>query len=216
MHADVLTIGAGLSGGAAALRLAQQGVSVVCLERGELPDRLQYCGGEAAWELTATKPWSRDPNVRAGSADYRLDQAECETRIANHNGSGEGPISSTLFKAVWPRLTPDDFKSRTAASYGEGHAALVPVDRHEIGAVGSRERGSPMPRVITCAAVRPDDIRSQVRASSSRSGPPSPCVKSTTRIPTNGKPAPSGQSCRSLRHRRNTHSPLTVWSAAAR
>jgi choline dehydrogenase-like flavoprotein len=39
MHADFLIIGP--SGGAAALRLAQQGVSVVCLERGERADRLQ-------------------------------------------------------------------------------------------------------------------------------------------------------------------------------
>src|SRR5271163_2942746 len=57
------------------------------------------------WELTATKPWSWDPNVRTGSADYRLDLAECETRIANYNGVGGG---TNLFNSLQRGLAPAD------------------------------------------------------------------------------------------------------------
>ena len=49
-HADVLIVGAGASGGVAALRLARP-ASVVCLEQGDWPDPDDYPGAGPDWEL---------------------------------------------------------------------------------------------------------------------------------------------------------------------
>lgn len=140
VHADVLIIGAGPSGGAAALRLVQAGLSVVCLEQGEWPDRAAFRGGEPDWELTSMKQWSCDPNVRQSPADYAIDESDADVTIANFNGVGGGTV---LFNAVWPRMTPNNFRSRSVAGYGDdwpfGYEELLPyyerTDR-EVGVSG--------------------------------------------------------------------------------
>jgi len=75
---DVLIIGAGASGGVAALELAQQGLKVVCLEQGgwNLPD--DFTAGKPEWELTRLKQWNASPNVRQNQADYPIDSSEFE------------------------------------------------------------------------------------------------------------------------------------------
>ena len=114
MHADVLIIGAGPAGGAAALRLIQAGFSVVCLEQGAWPDRADYRGGELDFELTSMKQWSWNPNVRQRVADYPIDMTDSEVMLANFNGVGG---STTLFNTLWPRFTPSNFKSKSVAGY---------------------------------------------------------------------------------------------------
>ena len=72
--ADVLIIGAGASGGVVALRLAEAGFKVVCLEQGTWLDRADYPGNKLDWELKARKDWATSPNIRglpAGLPDRR-------------------------------------------------------------------------------------------------------------------------------------------------
>ena len=72
--ADVLIIGAGASGAVVALRLAQAGFKVVCLEQGEWLNRADYPGNKLDWELKARKDWATSPNIRglaAGLPDRR-------------------------------------------------------------------------------------------------------------------------------------------------
>jgi choline dehydrogenase-like flavoprotein len=114
-HADVLIIGAGASGGVAALRLAQAGVRVVCLEQGAWPDRDAYPGAGPDWELLARKRWTSSPNVRGLPEDYPIDLADSDMVLGNFNGVGGGTV---LYSAVWPRLLPSDF--RTHADLGVG------------------------------------------------------------------------------------------------
>ena len=70
--ADVLVIGAGPSGAVVAKRVAEAGLSVVCLEQGEWVDRADYPGDKPEAELLAAKAWSSSPHVRARRADYPI------------------------------------------------------------------------------------------------------------------------------------------------
>lgn len=116
-RADVLVVGAGPSGAVAAKRMAEAGMSVVCLEQGEWPDRSRFPGDKLDYELTSLKQWHFDPNVRQLPQDYPIDLSESELiGIGTFNGVGG---SATLYGAIWPRLTPSNFRSRTLHGYGE-------------------------------------------------------------------------------------------------
>lgn len=108
--ADVLIVGAGASGGVAALRLARAGLRVVCLEQGGWTDPAAYPGAGPDWELVARRRWASSPNVRNLPADYPLDLADSDMQLGNYNGVGGGTI---LYSAVWPRLLPSDFRTYT-------------------------------------------------------------------------------------------------------
>ncbi len=108
--ADVLIVGAGASGGVAAKRLAEAGLSVVALEQGHWQDREAYRGSEWDWELAAAKTWSTNPNIRQNLADYPVDSSESDMGIINFNGVGGATI---LYNAVWIRLLEVNFRSRT-------------------------------------------------------------------------------------------------------
>ncbi len=109
-RADVLIVGAGASGGVAALRLARAGLRVVCLEQGDWQDPAGYPGAGDDWELQARKQWSSSPNVRGRSTDYPIDFDDADLVLGNFNGVGGGTV---LYSAVWPRLLPSDFRTRT-------------------------------------------------------------------------------------------------------
>src|SRR4029078_9393481 len=68
--ADVLIIGAGASRAGVALRLAQAGFKVVCLEQGQWLDRADYPGNKLDWELKARKDLATSPNIRGLAQDY--------------------------------------------------------------------------------------------------------------------------------------------------
>ncbi|HEY8525300.1 MAG TPA: GMC oxidoreductase [Acidimicrobiales bacterium] len=103
---DVLVIGAGPSGAVVAKRAAEAGLSVMCLEQGDWPDRSDYPGARPEAELLAAGPWSSSPQVRRRPGDYPIDRSGSDLGILNFNGVGGGTV---LYNAQWPRMVPEVF-----------------------------------------------------------------------------------------------------------
>lgn len=137
---DILIVGAGASGGVAALHLARAGFDVVCLEQGQWPDRSAFRGAEEDWELTSRHQWSANPNVRRRDEDYPIVDDESDVEPLMYSGVGGSLI---LYAGTWPRMLPGDFKVRTldgvADDWPIGYADLAPyydeIDR-QIGVSG--------------------------------------------------------------------------------
>jgi len=108
--ADVLIVGAGASGAVAAKRLAEEGFDVVCLEQGDWPDYSKARAGHPDFELTAARDWSWDPNERAWTADYPVDDSDSDITALMWNGVGGGTV---VYAAHWQRNMPSDFRVRS-------------------------------------------------------------------------------------------------------
>ena len=140
-NADVLIIGAGVSGGVVGRHLAEHGFSVVCLEQGDWVSQSDFLGTRPEYDLAAFGTWSPDPNDRKRDADYPVELSDSEGPPI-HMFSGVGG-SSVLYTAVWPRPVPSDFRVRTmdgvADDWPIGYNDLLPhyeaTDR-EFGASG--------------------------------------------------------------------------------
>lgn len=113
---DVLVIGAGVAGAVVAKRCVEAGLSVLCLEQGDWPDRARYPGSTPEWELVAARQWSPAAVLRNAPGDYPLDLAESDFGVLNFNGVGGGTI---LYNAQWPRMLPDDFRVRSVDGVAE-------------------------------------------------------------------------------------------------
>jgi choline dehydrogenase-like flavoprotein len=122
---DVLVVGGGVSGAVVAKRLAEAGMSVLCLEQGGWPDRADYPGASPEWELRAAKQWSSSPSARNRPADYPIDLSASELGVLNFNGVGGG---SVLYNAQWPRMLPEDFAVRKL----DGVADDWPIGYHDL------------------------------------------------------------------------------------
>lgn len=107
---DVLIVGAGATGGVVALRLAQAGFNVVCLEQGEWHDKADFPGIRLDWELAARKQWATSPNVRGLPQDYPVVEEDSPVSPLMFNGVGG---STLIFAGAWPRMLPSDFRVRS-------------------------------------------------------------------------------------------------------
>ncbi len=107
---DVVIVGAGPSGAVAAKRLAEGGLSVICLEQGEYPDYTLIRSSEPEFELTKDRFFGWYPNRRKAEHDYPINDTESDVAPLMWNGVGG---SSMLYAAAWHRLKPSDFRVRT-------------------------------------------------------------------------------------------------------
>lgn len=125
VSADVLIIGAGASGAVVALRLAEAGFRVVCLEQGHWLDRADYPGNKLDWELRARKQWATSPNVRGLPDDYPIVEDDTPVSPLMYNAVGGSTI---LYAGAWPRALPSDFRVRSL----DGIADDWPIDYFEL------------------------------------------------------------------------------------
>lgn len=107
---DVVIVGAGPSGAVAARRLAEEGMSVICLDQGAYPDYTKLRSEGLEFELTKNQYFASNPNRRNAPADYPINVSDSDIDPLMWNGVGG---SSVLYAAAWHRLKPSDFRVRT-------------------------------------------------------------------------------------------------------
>ncbi|HJP50618.1 MAG TPA: NAD(P)-binding protein, partial [Pseudomonadales bacterium] len=96
---DVLIIGAGASGAAAAWSLADTGMHIMCMEQGGWTRQSEYATNFRNWEVRRGKQLQSSPNIRGLKTDYPINDKESPISIVNFNGVGG---STVLFSAHFP------------------------------------------------------------------------------------------------------------------
>jgi choline dehydrogenase-like flavoprotein len=124
-RADVLVIGAGASGAAAAWVLARAGRRVTILEQGDWIDPAAYPQHRTDWERFRQTIFNRDPNVRQLPEDYPVDVTETPIDPLMFNAVGGSTIHWT---GHFPRFRPSDFRVKSL----DGVADDWPVDYAEL------------------------------------------------------------------------------------
>ena len=107
---DILIVGAGAAGAAAAWNLGKSGYNIICLEQGPFLDSKSYSFSQSKWEKLKQKEFNINPNIRKLKSDYPIDDSKSPISIANFNAVGGSTI---LYSGHFPRFHPSDFKTKT-------------------------------------------------------------------------------------------------------
>ena len=107
---DVLIIGAGASGAAAAWSLAETRMRILCLEQGDWMNPLDYPSTSRNWESIRSREFAISPNVRGRETDYPINDRNSPIAVANFNAVGGSTI---LYAGHFPRFHPSDFRVKT-------------------------------------------------------------------------------------------------------
>lgn len=118
---DVLIIGAGASGAAAAWSLADTHMRIVCLEQGNWTNSSDYPSTGRDWEARSHNDYSISPNKRQQVGDYPINEDNSPIKVANFNGVGGGTV---LYAGHFPRFHPSDFRVKSL----DGIADDWPID----------------------------------------------------------------------------------------
>lgn len=112
---DVVIVGAGASGAAAAWNLSRQFKNIVCLEQGPWIKPSDYPSTKENWEYHKNREYSPFPNQRNLASDYPINDKESQISIANFNAVGGSTI---LYSGHFPRMHPSDFCTKSLDDVG--------------------------------------------------------------------------------------------------
>lgn len=113
---DVIIIGSGASGSAAAWNLSKSNLKILCLEQGPQITEKEYPVNFFDWEIKKRKKFHFNPNIRKSVSDYMINDQNSPISIANFNAVGGATV---IYSAHFPRFHPSDFKTRTLDKIGE-------------------------------------------------------------------------------------------------
>ena len=113
---DILIVGAGASGAAAAWNLSGKNYKILCLEQGPLLKGKSYSFNRTDWEKIKQKEFNVNPNIRKLKSDYPIDDKNSPISVANFNAVGGSTI---LYSGHFPRFHPSDFKTKTLDGTGD-------------------------------------------------------------------------------------------------
>lgn len=111
---DIIIVGAGAAGSAAAWNLSNGSYKIICLEQGPALDRELLPKNKS--EFIKNKDFNINPNLRRLKSDYPIDDTESPISIANFNAVGGSTI---LYSGHFPRLHISDFHTKTNDNVGE-------------------------------------------------------------------------------------------------
>lgn len=107
IDSDVLIVGAGAAGSAAAWSLSRQGLRVTCLEQGRWIDQSEYPHSRPDYELARQTDFHKDPNIRQWPEDYPVNTENTPIHPLMINAVGGSTIH---WSGHFPRMRPSDFR----------------------------------------------------------------------------------------------------------
>tara|TARA_B100000965_G_scaffold406811_1_gene448913 strand:- start:10180 stop:11757 length:1578 start_codon:yes stop_codon:yes gene_type:complete len=113
---DILIIGAGAAGAAAAWNLSGNGFKILCVDQGPNINPKNYSFYQSNWEYFKLKKFNINPNIRKLRSDYPINDKNSPISIANFNAVGGSTI---LYSGHFPRFHKSDFQTKTRDGVGE-------------------------------------------------------------------------------------------------
>ena len=113
---DIIIIGSGASGAAAAWSLSNTNLNVLCLEQGPSIPTRSYPSNGPDWELRKKTDFNTSPNIRNLWWDYPINDTNSPISIANFNAVGGATL---LYSGHFPRFHRSDFKTKTLDGVGD-------------------------------------------------------------------------------------------------
>lgn len=122
---DIIIIGAGASGAAAAWNLSNKGFKIVCLDQGPIINPDLYPKNKS--DSSEINDFNFLPKCRNLDSDYPINDDNSPISISNYNAVGGSTI---LYSGHFPRFHPSNFKTKTLDNIGEdwlfGYSELEP------------------------------------------------------------------------------------------
>lgn len=113
---DVIIVGAGAAGAAAAWRLAAGGLKTACLERGGWQSENDFPAQADDWEIIRQTRWSPSPAQRRLPFDLEIDAKDSMIKPLACAAVGGSTI---MWSCHFPRFHPSDFCTQTLDEVGD-------------------------------------------------------------------------------------------------